>query len=65
MTLQKDNTIAFIYEEDTYGTKGGGYTIVYKNYTLEDITNGNFSIDTKENRALYLYKNVILPLSKR
>lgn len=65
MTLQKDNSIAFVYEEDTYDTKGGGYTIVYKNYTLEEITDGRFSIDTKENRALYLYKNVILPLSSR
>jgi hypothetical protein len=65
MTLQKDNTIAFVYEEDTYGTKGGGYTIVYKNYTLEEITDDKYVIDTNENRALYLYKNVILPLSNR
>jgi hypothetical protein len=65
MTLQKDNTIAFVYEEDTYGTNGGGYTIVYKNYTLEEITDDKYVIDTNENRALYLYKNVILPLSNR
>ena len=65
MTLQKDNTLAFIYEEDTYATNGGGYTIVYKNYTLEKITDGKYSIDTEENRALYLYKNVIAPLKKR
>ena len=65
MTLQKDNTIAFVYEEDTYGTKGGGYTIVYKNYSLEEITDDKYAIDTNENRALYLYKNVILPLSKK
>lgn len=64
MTLQKDNSIAFIYEEDTYGTKGGGYTIVYKNYTLEKITDGKYSVDTKEDRTLYLYRNVIVPLTK-
>ena len=64
MTLQADNALAFIYEEDTYGTSGGGYTIVYKSYTLEKITEGAYSIDTNENRALYLYKNVILPLKK-
>ena len=65
MTLQKDNSIAFIYEEDTHGTNGGGYSIVYKSYTLEKITGGKYSIDTEENRALYLYKNVIAPLSNK
>ena len=64
MTLQADGALAFIYEEDTYGTSGGGYTIVYKSYTLEKITEGAYSIDTNENRALYLYNNVILPLQK-
>ena len=63
MTLQADNSLAFIYEEDTYGTSGGGYTIAYKSYTLEKITDGRYSLDENENRALYLYKNVIKPLS--
>lgn len=65
MTMQADNSLAFIYEEDTYGTNGGGYTIVYKSYTLEKITDGKYSLDENENRALYLYKNVIKPLSDK
>lgn len=35
MTLQADNTIGFLYEESTYGRD---FTIVYKNYSLEQIT---------------------------
>ena len=41
MCFQSDSTIAFLYEEETYGA---GYTIVYKNYSLEDITDGAYSI---------------------
>ena len=41
MCLQKDSTIAFLYEESTYGAD---YTIRYKNYTLEQITNNRYSI---------------------
>ena len=41
MCLQKDSTIAFLYEENLYNA---GYTIVYKNYTLEYITDGAYSI---------------------
>ena len=45
MCLQKDSTIAFLYEEDTYGVNAyGGYCIMYKNYSLEKITNGAYSI---------------------
>ena len=65
MTLQADGALAFIYEEDTYGTSGGGYTIAYKAYTLEKITEGKYSLDTNENRALYLYKNVIAPINEK
>ena len=32
---------------------------------VKEITDGKYAIDTNENRALYLYKNVILPLSKK
>lgn len=42
MCLQKDNTIAFLYEESTYGAD---YTIKYKNYTLEQITDDAYSLD--------------------
>ena len=41
MCLQKDSTIAFLYEESTHGA---AYTIIYKNYTIENITNGAYSI---------------------
>lgn len=40
---QADSTLAFLYEEDTYGTSGGGYTIVYKNYSLEYITDSTYT----------------------
>ncbi len=45
MTLQHDNNIGFLYEEDTYGTSGGGYTIVYKNYSIEYITDSAYVYD--------------------
>ena len=45
MTLQKDNNVGFLYEEDTYGTSGGGYTIVYKNYSIEYITDSAYVYD--------------------
>ena len=41
MCLQKDSTIAFLYEESTYGAN---YTIVYKNYSLEYITDSAYSV---------------------
>ena len=45
MTLQHDNNVGFLYEEDTYGTNGGGYTIVYKNYSIEYITDSAYVYD--------------------
>ena len=45
MCLQKDATIAFLYEENTHNAD---YTIVYKNYTIENITNGAYSIIKSE-----------------
>ena len=45
MCFQKDSTIAFLYEEDTYGINAyGGYNIMYKNYSIEQITNGKYSV---------------------
>ena len=49
MTLQQDNNIGFLYEEDTYGTNGGGYTIVYKNYSIEYITDSAYVYDAEVN----------------
>lgn len=46
MTLQKDNTIGFLFEESTYGKD---YTIVYKNYTIEKITGNKYSYDAEAN----------------
>ncbi len=45
MCLQQDNNIGFLYEEDTYGTSGGGYTIVYKNYSIEYLTDSAYVYD--------------------
>ena len=44
MILQHDNNIGFLYEEDTYGGNGG-YTIVYKNYSIEYITDTAYVYD--------------------
>lgn len=56
MTLQKDNTIGFLYEEATYERD---YTIVYRNLSLEEITNGAYSYctDKKWNKK-YVAKNI-------
>lgn len=41
--LQQDGTIGFLYEEEKYcGTGGGGYTIVYKNYSIEYLTDSAY-----------------------
>ena len=45
MCFQKDSTIAFLYEEDTYGVNAyGGYNIMYKNYSIEQITDSAYSV---------------------
>ena len=56
MIQQKDGSIAFVYEEDTYCTNGGGYTIAYKNLTIEEITAGKYSFNEKVNRKKFLKK---------
>lgn len=42
MDLLSDNTLGFLYEEDLYSC-GGGYTIVYKNYSIEEITDSAYT----------------------
>lgn len=43
MTLKHDNRLAFVFEETTFCSKrGGGYTIVCKEYSLEEITDGAY-----------------------
>ena len=44
MILQKDKTVGFLFEEETHcNTQGGGYTIVYQNYTIEQLTGNQYS----------------------
>lgn len=52
MTLQDDNTIGFLFEEDRYNCPGG-YSIVYQNHSIEDITGGKWkaTTDTKKKIA--------------
>lgn len=50
MTLQHDNNIGFLYEEDTYGGNGG-YTIVYKNYSVEYLTDSAYVYDADVDKA--------------
>lgn len=40
MTLDADNNLAFFYEEDN---KNSGYDMVYKKYTIEEITNDDYT----------------------
>lgn len=47
MTLQHDGRIAFLWEETTYCSGGGGYggyTIAYDCYSLERLTNGKYRL---------------------
>lgn len=58
MTLQKDNNIGFLYEEDTYGTNGGGYTIVYKNYSIEYITDSAYVYDAEVEPLAFVAESI-------
>ena len=54
MTWQKDNTVGFLFEEETYRT-AGGYTIVYKNYSVEQITDSLYTFDADANREAFAF----------
>ena len=44
MTWQQNNTLGFLFEEETFRTAAyGGYTIVYKNYSIEQITDSTYT----------------------
>lgn len=44
MTKQANDSIGFLYEEETHcGTGGGGYTIIYKAYSIETITDSAYA----------------------
>lgn len=61
MALQADSTIAFLYEEDTYGYS---YTIVYKNYSIEQITDSTYKYNPDVNRAAFLVDGIDIKLEK-
>ena len=43
MTLLKDNTIGFFFEEETHcGHEGGGFTLMYKRFSIEGLTDGAY-----------------------
>ena len=60
---QADNTLAFLYEEDTYGTNGGGYTIVYKNYSLEQITDSAYTYYPELDNRAFITEGIEAKLS--
>ena len=45
MTLQKDNNIGFLFEEEP-----GGYCIIYTPLSIEDVTGGTYTLYSDENR---------------
>ena len=50
MCVQADGRIAFYYEEQTFAdNKANGYTEVYHPFTLEQLTNNEYSIDLDYN----------------
>lgn len=54
MTWQKDNTVGFLFEEETYRA-AGGYTIVYKNYSVEQITDSLYTYDAESDREAFAF----------
>ncbi len=48
MALQADHSIGFLYEENTFGFD---YSIIYKNYSLETITDGKYTYDESATAA--------------
>ena len=45
MTQLRDGTLGFFYEEETHcPATGGGYTLVYRNLSIEEITGGRYRI---------------------
>lgn len=48
MSWQKNNRLAFFYEEETYSPwTGGGYTLVYESFSIEDLTDGKYEYNKK------------------
>ena len=55
MSWQADDKLAFLYEEETHG---GSYTIVYKNYTIEQITDDAYTYNANVNRYAFLAEGI-------
>lgn len=55
MTLQSDNTIGFLYEESTFGFD---YCIIYKNYSIETITDDKYTYDSTVSRNEFVKDGV-------
>lgn len=51
MCMQADGRLAFFYEESTHGAD---YTLIYKPYTLEQITDSLYAFDTEPQRWHFL-----------
>ncbi|MDE7377804.1 MAG: hypothetical protein K2N13_02460 [Paraprevotella sp.] len=58
MTLDKDNDVAFFYEENN---RGGGFDMVYKKYSIEEITDGAYTYETMSpaDSAAYLKEAIV------
>ena len=54
MCMQADGRIAFLYEE----TRVYDFSVVYKPYTLEDITGGLYSLDTEPQRYAFISRYI-------
>ena len=51
MAQLSNGKVGFMYEEKTYyPTSGAGYTIVYDAYTIEEITDGKYTLNLKHKR---------------
>jgi len=55
MCMQSDGRIAFLYEETLHGYD---YSIVYKPYTLEDITGGLYALDAEPQRYAFMSRYI-------
>lgn len=54
MALQADGSIGFLYEEDElYDRRGGGYSIIYDNFSVEQITEGKYLYNPKSGKKLW------------
>lgn len=54
MELQSDGSIGFLFEEDElYDRRGGGYSIIYDNFSVEQITEGQYSYNPKLSKKVW------------